>query len=209
MRFHRGAFYLAQQIGADILPMFIHGTGHVMPKNSGLAARGRIDIEIGQRIPANKLHTFGEDHQMLTHTFHQMYLQHYDQMRREIETTHYFHHYIIHKYTYKGIGVEKDTRRLLKQYDDFSQWIDGYQKPSAGSVAILNAGKGQFALLFALVHPDIEVNSYAYDPDDAALLASCEPMPANLHAYYCKDEEAARQATGNSEIINLSNIIQS
>jgi hypothetical protein len=124
------------------------------------------------------------------------------------QDTHYYHHYIICKYVYKGMGVERETRRLLKQYDDFSQWIDGYQAPSSGGIAIINAGKGQFALLFALVHPDIVVDSYAYDADEAALLAACEPMPANLHAHYCKDEKTAIKAAGNSDIINLSNIIQ-
>ena len=122
---------------------------------------------------------------------------------------HDYHHYIILKYTYKGIGVEKETRRLLKKFDDFSQWIDTCQAPSSGKVAVINAGKGQFSLLFAMVHPDIEVHSYAYDADDAALLAACEPMPANLHAHYCKDEEAAIEAAANTTIINLSNIIQS
>ena len=209
MRFHRGAFYMAQQIGADILPMYIHGTGHVMPKDSGLATRGQIDVEIGRRITAEQLHNYGEDHQTLTNTFHKMYQQHFEQMKREIETTHYFHHYIIYKYTYKGMGVEKETRRLLKQYDDFSQWIDGYRPSRAEGVAILNAGKGQFALLFALVHPDIDVSAFAYDADDAAMLAACEPMPANLHAYHCHDEREAIAAAGNKDIINLSNIIQS
>ena len=28
-------------------------------------------------------------------------------------TTHYFHHYLIGKYTYKGYGIERETRQLL------------------------------------------------------------------------------------------------
>ena len=97
-------------------------------------------------------------------------------------TTHYYHNYLIGKYTYKGFGIERETRQLLKHYDDFSEWIDGY-KPDAqsGRVTVVNAGRGQFPLLFALVHPEVEVYSYASDPDDVALAAACEPMPANLH----------------------------
>jgi hypothetical protein len=118
-------------------------------------------------------------------------------------TTHYYHDYLIGKYTYKGFSVERETRRLLRRYDDFSQSIDGW-KPSqtdAHEVSIVNAGRGQYSLLFALVHPDVEVHSYASDPDDTALAAAIEPMPANLHVH-----PYDATATG-STIINLNDII--
>jgi len=140
-------------------------------------------------------------------------------------TSHDFHHYLIGKYTYKGIGVERETRRLLKKYDDFSQWIDTPPPSSLinpqssmfnvqcsmfnvqSSLSILNAGRGQFSLLFALVHPDIDIHSYAYDPDDAALAAAVEPMPANLHVHYCTDEAAALQSAAGTNILNLSELL--
>ncbi len=209
-RFHKGAFYLAQELDADILPLYIHGIGHVMPKGSGVAARGQVDVEIGKRIPASELPKFGDTHQAVANRFHLDYQEHFAEMKKEIEDTHYFHHYIIYKYIYKGIGLEKETRRLLKRYDDFSKWIDGYQPEDKESnvVNIIGAGHGQFSLLFALVHPELEVNSYAYDEDDVALAACCDPVPSNLHVHYCKDENSALEEAGNSNIINLSTIIE-
>ena len=215
MRFHKGAFHIAQEIDADILPMYIHGSGHVMPKGSGPSARGQITIEVGKRIPANELSTYGTTNRAVTKHFHQLYLEHFDQMRQEIENTHYFHHYIIYKYLYKGYGVERETRRLLKQYDDFSQWIDNYrpktkcQQLTANTLSVIHAGRGQFAMLFALVHPDIEVHAYTDDPDDAALIAACEPMPEDLHVHDCLDEQEAIQAASGTDIINLHDIIKS
>ena len=44
-RFHKGAFYLAKKLGVDLLPLYLHGTGHVMPKGSGFASRGQVDLE--------------------------------------------------------------------------------------------------------------------------------------------------------------------
>jgi len=64
-------------------------------------------------------------------------------------------------------------------------------------------------LLFALVHPELEVNSYAFDGDDAALLAACEPMPSNLHALYCENEQKAMEAAGDSNIIHLPSLLGS
>lgn len=117
-------------------------------------------------------------------------------------TTHYFHHYLIGKYTYKGFGIERETRQLLNRYDDFSEWIDGYEAKS-GRVHVLNAGRGQFSLLFALVHPEIDVWSYASDPDDVALAAACEPMPSNLHVCSATAEKPA-----GGDILDLLEIVK-
>ena len=118
-------------------------------------------------------------------------------------TTHYYHNYLIGKYTYKGFGIERETRQLLKHYDDFSEWIDGYTPDAqSGRVTVVNAGRGQFPLLFALVHPEVEVYSYANDPDDVALAAACEPMPANLHVGSADHQEVA-----DGPIINFEDIL--
>ena len=184
-RFHKGAFYLSKKLGVDLLPMYIHGTGHVMPRGSGLASRGQVDLVIGERIPAERLGEYGDTELSITKRIQHLYMNRYEQIRRQIENTHYFHHYIISKHVYKGIGVEKETRQLLKRYDDFSKWIDDYQLQDANinKVSVIHAGNGQFSLLLALVHPELEIHSYADDPDEVALAASCEPMPANLHVH--------------------------
>ena len=203
-RFHRGAFHLAQLAGADLLPLYLHGAGHVMPKGSGIASRGVVTIEIGKRIAATELSRYGVTPMEMAHNFHEIYVERYAQMKREIETTHYFHHYLISKYTYKGIGVEKETRRLLKRFDDFSRWIDG--RCDAEEVSIVNAGRGQFSLMFALVHPDVTVHSYATDADDAAILDACEPKPSNLRVYCVDSVETALKSAGNSKVIDVEEV---
>ncbi len=205
-RFHKGAFNLARALKADIQPIFLHGTAHIMTRGSAFPPRGRIDVEIGTRVTATELDSYGETEQLISQTFRHIYQDHFRQMCREIETTHYYHDFLIYKYMYKGIEVERETRRLLKHYDDFSQWIDGYETKDMERVNIINAGRGQFALLFALVHPEVQVHSYASDRDDVALAAACTSMPANLHIHHSSDEAKAL-ATGGHHIINLSDII--
>jgi hypothetical protein len=206
-RFKQGAFYLAGEIGADILPMYLHGTGHVMPKGSGFASRGQVDLEIGKRIPASELTSYGPTYPKIAHAVQEEYAAHYQQMKTEIETTHYFHHYVIDKYTYKGIGVERETRRLLKKYDDFSAWIDGYTpvEGKSGGVSVLHAGRGQFSFLFALVHPETEVYSYADTTDDYDMAKACEPLPANLHIRNAMTESVDEART---HVVNLNDILE-
>ncbi len=210
-RFHKGAFFIAEEIGADMLPVYLHGADHVMPRGSAFASRGKVGLEIGKRITNDQLGSLGGTLLKRTNAFHKHFADHYSHFKKKLETTHYFHDYIIYKYIYKGISIEKETRLLLKRYDDFSQWIDNYrpkneQHPSA--VSIVNAGNGQFSLLFALVHPDIEVRSYAYDEDEVALLSCCEPNPRNLQAILIDDEAAAMSHTEGTEVINLAEILK-
>ena len=125
-----------------------------------------------------------------------------------VKDTHYYHSYIVGKYTYKGIAVERETRRLLRKHNDFSRWIDGYssEADTLSELSVINAGRGQLSLLMALVHPEIQVHSYCYEEDDAALLSAMSPMPANLHVHLIEDEKAALQAASGTRIINLSDI---
>ena len=107
----------------------------------------------------------------------------YDQPFITGASSQYYHHFLIGQYTYKGYSIEQETRYMLKKHNDFCSWIDDYQPSDASTnvIRILHAGRGQFSLLFAWVHPELEVYSSCSDPDDAALLASCSLCPANLH----------------------------
>ena len=91
---------LAKELAVDILPIYIHGTGHVMPKHSGLACKGQITIEVGQRITPRMLTKYGDTYQKVTHNVQRMMSDHYQEMRQEIEDTHYFRHYVKYKTIY-------------------------------------------------------------------------------------------------------------
>ena len=49
-RFHSGAFYLAERLNLDIVPVFISGFGRVLPKESFLLHEERMSLEILPRI---------------------------------------------------------------------------------------------------------------------------------------------------------------
>lgn len=50
MRFHRGAFYLAENLNLDIVPVFIKGFGKVLPKESFHLHPGHMSVEVMKRI---------------------------------------------------------------------------------------------------------------------------------------------------------------
>ena len=68
-RFHRGAFYLAEEMGLDILPVYIKGFGKVLPKTSWHLHPGHMSVEVMQRQPMK------EGYREMTKKVHKMYLE--------------------------------------------------------------------------------------------------------------------------------------
>lgn len=107
MRFHKGAFYLAKKLGADILPMYIHGQGHVLPKKDFMLRRGRMYVEVGERVrfqestasnsKAEKINGIDieENQQILemTHHMRHQYQAHYAELCDKLETEDYWKSY--------------------------------------------------------------------------------------------------------------------
>lgn len=72
-RFHRGAFYLAEQLGADILPLYLHGTGKALAAHSWHLRPGHITVRIGQRV-ANGDKRMGEGYRQQAIAWQKHYL---------------------------------------------------------------------------------------------------------------------------------------
>ena len=73
LRFHRGAFYLAERLGADILPIYLDGPGRVLPKEDFCLRPGQITVEVGKRVSADDS-SMGTTSQERTRLWHQHYL---------------------------------------------------------------------------------------------------------------------------------------
>jgi uncharacterized protein len=179
LRFHKGAFYLAEQLGIDILPIFIHGVGHVLPKKDFMLRSGSIHVEVDRRISLHEP-AFGDGYRERTKKIHRYYINHYAEICKRLETTEYFLPYMEYKYMYKGHEVEKSCRRTLRQYNEFKQYIDD-DCCNASKVAIVNSGNGEVAWLMALVNKDVDVFAYENDDDKYSIASHCSAIPPNLH----------------------------
>lgn len=71
-RFHRGAFYLAEKLNLDIIPVFIKGFGKVLPKTSFHLHPGHMSLEVWPRMKRQDI--AGTDYRVLTKKIHQMYI---------------------------------------------------------------------------------------------------------------------------------------
>ena len=71
-RFHRGAFYVAEKFGLDIIPVYIEGLGKVLPKKAKHMYKGNMKMEVLPRITRDELSRVG-DYRDVTKYVHHIY----------------------------------------------------------------------------------------------------------------------------------------
>ena len=178
-RFHRGAFHVAEELGLDILPVYLHGVGHVLPKMDFMLRPGSIYVEVGQRVAPGDTR-YGATSRERTSGFRKLYKERYAQICREKENAQYWLPFVRSQYLYKGSEVESRARRALADAAALSQTVDGLSS-GCSAVVMDNASQGEVALLLALTHPDTAVFAYEKDPELHRIAAALANAPANLH----------------------------
>jgi 1-acyl-sn-glycerol-3-phosphate acyltransferase len=174
-RFHRGAFYLAEQLKLDIIPVLIHGVGHLLPKKEFMLRRGEIHIKVMPRMAYNAM---GETFSFYSKNMRKFYKEEYAKIAAEIETADYYSDLVIHNYIYKGPSVERAVRRNLKKHQNYQNIISRLKNKNR--VLIVNCGYGELPLLLSLVHKNINIVATDRDADKLELAANCTRVKENL-----------------------------
>jgi 1-acyl-sn-glycerol-3-phosphate acyltransferase len=174
-RFHRGAFFLSEKLGLDIVPVFLHGLGHVLPKNDFLLRKGQITVQVHERImPTDKC--FAADYPTRTKQICIYYRETFAEIAKEFETPEYFKDFVLHNYLYKGVEVFREAKNGLKNLMTLKTTNDKI-------ILIENNDCGVFAFLYALANKDRQVIAIEEDNDKAAIARACAGKPYNLTIY--------------------------
>lgn len=108
-RFHKGAFYLAHELKADILPMYIHGHGYALPKKDFMLREGEAYVEVGERVRLENYDEAGLDSHLSVLEFARKmrhhYREHYAEIRQNRETPEYLKRYYRLRDYYKMKGL--------------------------------------------------------------------------------------------------------
>ena len=174
-RFHRGAFYLAEQLKLDIIPVLIHGVGHLLPKKEFMLRKGEIHINVMQRAAYDAM---GKTYPERAKNMRKLYTDEYAKLVAEVETADYYADLVRHNYIYKGASVERAVRRNLKKHKNYRDIIS--QLKNFNRILIENCGYGELPLLLSLVHKHIEIVAVEHDADKLELAANCTWVTENL-----------------------------
>ncbi len=188
-RFRKGAFYLADKLNLDIIPLVIHGIGHVLPKKEFMQRKGTIHVEILERItPDNPMR---RDRNMLdvSKDMRALYKERYASLASRIETTGYFRDKVYHNYIYKGPLIERRARKNMKVYGNYNTIISCLS--DKGNLLAVNCGQGEFPLMCSLVKKDLSITATEQNADLLAIAKNCISVPENLS--YREDMDDIRQ----------------
>ena len=176
LRFHKGAFYLAEKLNLDILPVFIHGFNHVLPRNSLCVYRGSLSVFVRPVIRRSNAE-WGSDYVELTKRVHDYYIKEYRNIAGKLETADYYAPIVKDRYRYKGVDIFSTVVRNLKRTSNYSAQVESYAGQK--EIRIDNAGYGELALLCALVYPESKIVVTAADAERADVLRYSADMLVN------------------------------
>lgn len=80
----------------------------------------------------------------------------------------YYHDLVLDRYRYKGVEVFSTVKRNLRRTNDYQEWMS--QQDATHPVVIENAGYGEKALLYALLHPETQVIAQEEDAEKCDLM---------------------------------------
>jgi len=225
LRFHRGAFYLAEKLQLDIIPVFLHGVGHVLPKTDFMLREGLMTVQVHERITPTDSR-FAADYVTRSKQVRRYYRETFAEISRKIETPDYFKSFVLHNYMYKGMevwrGVKKEMcdlrhaicdmrcatcnmrhatcnmRHATCDFANRTSQIENQESHIAhrtSQILIKNNGYGTYSFMYALAHKDTQVIAIDDDEDKVAIARNCAGIPPNLTIYHTSEICDVRCAT--------------
>lgn len=169
-RFHKGAFYLSNELSADIIPVIIHGANRCIKKGSMVVNNEVITLKFLNRIKASDL-SFGTTYQERAKNITRYYKNEFNFLSQELETTAFYRNQLISGYLFKGPVLEwylKIKIRLEDNYKLFSELV-----PVSGTIVDAGCGYGFMTNLLSFVSPNRKITGIDYDEEKITVASNC------------------------------------
>lgn len=159
-RFHKGAFFLAEKLQLDILPIMIHGTNYTLTKQDKLLKDGQVSVKILPRITPTDTR-YGATYSERAKGIGRYFREEFEALRSSIEQPSYFREKLLYNYIYKGPVLEWYMRiktRMEKNYRLFHELV-----PQKGKILDIGCGYGFMSYMLHFVSPEREMLGLDYD----------------------------------------------
>ena len=161
-RFHKGAFYIAEQLQLEVVPLLLHGVHYTMQKGDFLLKDGTTTLKILPHIRPDDP-AFGTGYSQRTKMISRHFRALFEAEKMQNETPAYFREQIVKGNLYKGPVLEWYCRiktRLEDNYEPFHQLL-----PRAGKFYDLGCGYGFMTYMLHWSSEDRLFTGVDYDED--------------------------------------------
>lgn len=184
-RFHQGAFYLADQLNLDVVPLVLHGAGEYLPKNDFMLRKGKITLKILPRI--GREHFSEIPFRKQASLTRKLIDKELNLQKDRIEVPSFFKSLVSYKFAYRGWHIVSECRSIL---DELPRYENLIYPLSADEVWFVNAGIGVIPLLTALSNRNTKVNAIIENISEYETAKNTPGLPDNLyfsHAVWVHD----------------------
>lgn len=162
-RFHKGAFYIAEQFGLDVVPVYIHGNSEVLPKGDFIIYDGAITVKVGERIDKDNP-DFGKNYSERTKKINAYFRDEFAKLRNELENENYFKKKLLLSFLYKDTEVVKEVKGDFKKNKTIYFELNKHL-PKSGNILHIANDYGQKDVLFTLQEASRRIFSFVLDPE--------------------------------------------
>ncbi len=179
-RFHKGAFYLADRLGMDIMPLVLHGIGDRMRKSDFLLTDGPMTMKFLPRISKDDK-SWGEDYNDRTKSISRYFKNEYEKLRASIETPIYYRDRLCMNYIYKGPILEWYIRYKIK-LENYYEHYHSLISPTA-HIMDIGCGYGQMSYMLQFLGKDRVVTGIDHDASKIEIANNCFSKNENINFY--------------------------
>ncbi|MBX2965387.1 MAG: 1-acyl-sn-glycerol-3-phosphate acyltransferase [Cyclobacteriaceae bacterium] len=165
-RFHKGAFYLAENLTLPVYPVLIHGAAEGIPKSTMYVNDAQVTIKILPAIELND-HSFGDTYSVRTKSISRYFKEEFSKLVNEQQTPRSVRHKLFNTYRYKGPVLEWYLRIKLKLENYYTLFND--LVPQRAAVLDLGCGYGFLCYTLAFLSDKRVITGVDYDEDKIAV----------------------------------------
>ncbi len=201
-KFHPGAFYLASELGIDILPIVFAGHRYGIRKGDILyVGRTNMAMKVCERRPCATSDCPKRMFRKDAAEYEEFIKKEYADLCEDVNSPNnpYFRHLLEQNYILKGPVLEYYTKIKVRLEDDYRKYWEHIPKNAV--VSDLGCGYGYLSFMLSHMMPNAEFYSYDYDEEKIALAKRCYAVAPN-HTYILGDIVSTEFEESDVFIIN-------
>jgi 1-acyl-sn-glycerol-3-phosphate acyltransferase len=200
-RFHRGAFYLAEKLKIDILPVVVFGSGEFLGRGEFWGRPSGLRMKILRRVGIDEPE-MGSGYSERSKIFRRFYIREYATFMAQEGTGRFYRKKLVLNYIFKGPVLEWYLRvkiRIEKYYQPYNELV-----PREGEILDLGCGYGFMSYMLSFTSPSRKITGVDHDAEKIRIAANCISKNENLD-FICED--ITRYSFGNKDAILLSDVL--
>lgn len=201
-RFHKGAFFMAEELNLPIQPVYIHGNADLLPKGDFIIYNTNCHVYVGEPIDLND-ERFGNSYADRTRKISRFFKEEYKKIRLKSEDADYFKQKLFLNFLYKEHGILNTVKRDFKQHKAIYHQLF-YLISDKASIAHITTDFGQLDFLLVNQFPSRKVHTYNLNEEHKSI-AKASYINQKFKVKYVDDLEEIWQ---NSNVLILSHLQQ-